>query len=133
MSKAADFTLIDVSKVAIPGPGTYDSKSSLIDQKRGVGFGPERKIQMADIKNVPGPGQYDILNFKNTIHKEPNQLFCKSTRSNSTTLLVPGRNISLYSAGSYQPSSQFTQKKGFSIAVKPIVLDKTTYIPGPGT
>lgn len=82
----------DKTKKIVPGPGTYETaKSTLLDEKHAIVFGPERKIKLAYENNVPGPGQYNTINTSVVLDNAPKPVFGKGGRSQSYNTLTPGR------------------------------------------
>ena len=92
----------------------------MIHDRNAIGFGPERKIILANENNIPGPGQYNTINTSSILHSDPKPVFGKSGRSQSYNTLTPGRIFLFISAGAYQAPDNFEPnlKKGFSISFR---------------
>lgn len=110
-------------KSSIPGPGCYQSPSTL--DKKGGYLGKRSKARKAD--ELPGPGAYQM---GSTFSNRFSTAFGRGKRSNpnlNRSALAPG-------PGTYEPSFEFsnsTHGVGFGISKRDGVTNKTQ-LPGPG-
>ena len=84
----------DIAKHAAktPGPGNYETNYSTVKKDHAIVIGSEKRSDMVLNHFTPGPGQYKAQEkIDVTMRHSPVPVFGKSTRSFSTSNLVPGR------------------------------------------
>ena len=112
-----------------PGAGSYTLPSKMSESQK-YSMGARLRNDMSPMKNIPGPGQYDLQNKDNANFKNSKKFSVGTSQRGSLT----NRSLNVPGPGNYQDSlyhKNQSPRYGFGSGKRP-AMGKGTFSPGPG-